>query len=146
MTTDLNEILAENARRHARIASESYDPLLGDPRSPERRPVSRAGRLHYLPATMLADPAYSEALGNLEWERLRIRHDFEFWAARCVRISDKLSGTDIPFVLNRPQRRLVAALERQRLSGQPIRLILLKARQWGASTLCYLLIYLNNAE
>lgn len=36
---------------------------------------------------------------------------------------------------NRPQRKLLAAMEQQRTSGLPVRIILLKARQWGGSTL-----------
>jgi hypothetical protein len=61
--------------------------------------------------------------------------DFEWWAAHCVKIKDKLSGRLVPFVLNRPQRRVLALLEEQRRAGRPIRLIMLKARQWGGSTL-----------
>ncbi|MDE6557036.1 MAG: terminase, partial [Duncaniella sp.] len=128
-------IIRENLRRNHLRRSDTYDPLLGNPRSPWRKEIRREGRSHYLPDSMLRDPAYSEGLSRLEWERLRLRHDFEFWAARCVKISDKLTGADIPFLLNRPQRRLVETLEAQRRAGRPIRLILLKARQWGASTL-----------
>ncbi len=41
----------------------------------------------------------------------------------------------IPFKLNCAQLQLLAVLERQRLKGQPIRVILAKCRQWGGSTL-----------
>lgn len=41
----------------------------------------------------------------------------------------------IPFKLNCAQLRLLAVLERQRLNGMPIRIILAKCRQWGGSTL-----------
>lgn len=61
--------------------------------------------------------------------------DFENWAWHCVRIRDKLSGCDVAFTLNRAQRRVLAVLEWQRLAGHPIRAIILKARQWGCSTL-----------
>lgn len=70
-----------------------------------------------------------------EWIRLRIRYDFEFWAFCFVRIKDKLGANDIPFRLNRPQRRILGMLEAMRTHDRPIRLILLKARQWGGSTL-----------
>lgn len=50
-------------------------------------------------------------------------------------VSDKLSGLPVPFRLNAPQRRLARIMERQRLEGKPVRIILLKARQWGGSTL-----------
>ena len=71
----------------------------------------------------------------LQWQKLRFRHDFAYWAATCVCIKDKSRGRRIPFVLNYAQRRLLADFERQRLSGAPIRTIVLKARQWGGSTL-----------
>ncbi len=69
------------------------------------------------------------------WIKLRIRYDFEFWAYSFVRIKDKQGAENIPFKLNRPQRRILGMLEEMRTTGQPIRLILLKARQWGGSTL-----------
>lgn len=68
--------------------------------------------------------------------RLRNRHDFPFWAASFVKIHGKRGGDNIPFVLNRPQLRIMLeALEQMRISKMPIRIILLKARQWGGSTL-----------
>ena len=66
--------------------------------------------------------------------RIRHRHDFCFWAAMLVYIKTKDGGEDIRFWLNRPQRRLITRFEKKRLAGLPIRLILLKARQWGGST------------
>lgn len=66
--------------------------------------------------------------------RTRALQDFSFWAEHFVKIKCKGGGDDIPFRLNAPQRRLVATFERARRSGRPIRVILLKARQWGAST------------
>lgn len=68
-------------------------------------------------------------------ELSRFRDDFELWAARCVRIRHKITGEMVPFILNRPQRVVLAELERQRRLERPIRLILLKSRQWGGSTL-----------
>lgn len=69
------------------------------------------------------------------WIKVRIKYDFEFWAILFVRIKNKTGDTDIPFRLNRPQRRLLAELEDMRMKRLPIRMILLKARQWGGSTL-----------
>lgn len=68
------------------------------------------------------------------FDRLRMLHDFPYWAATRAYIKNKKGGDDMLFVLNRPQRRLVECLESMRLASQPIRLILLKARQWGGST------------
>ena len=69
-----------------------------------------------------------------QFVRVRIEHDFVFWCAMYVYIKQKGGGEDILFWLNRPQRKLVERFERARLAGKPIRLILLKARQWGGST------------
>lgn len=74
--------------------------------------------------------------------RIRCKHDFAFAAAMYYYIKPKgEGGDDILFHLNRPQRRLVERYERKRLEGKPIRLILLKARQWGGSTCTQL--YMN---
>lgn len=69
-----------------------------------------------------------------QFVRVRCRHDFAFWAVLYVFIKAKGGGDDVHFRLNRPQRKLVARLERMRRAGKPIRLVLLKARQWGGST------------
>lgn len=71
--------------------------------------------------------------------QLRCKHDFEFWTATCVDIQTKYDGVK-KFVLNRPQRKLLAVMESMRLRNVPIRVILLKARQWGGSTLVQLYI------
>ncbi len=131
---NLDELIKENDRRKARIAGSTYDPLTGNPDAPERREVVRSGLTLYLPESMLRDPAYSEALSPLDFDLLRFRHDFEYWAVKCVRISDKQTGLSVPFRLNAPQRRFVAGVEEVRRAGEPIRFIMLKARQWGGST------------
>lgn len=69
-----------------------------------------------------------------QFVRLRCRYDFAFWAAFYVYIKNKGGGEDVLFRLTRPQRRFVARLERLRKAGKPIRIVLLKARQWGGST------------
>lgn len=69
-----------------------------------------------------------------QFVRIRSRHDFPFWAATYVWIKNKGGGEDVLFRLTRPQRRFVECLEEKRLAGKPIRVILLKARQWGGST------------
>ena len=61
--------------------------------------------------------------------------NFEQWCLDCVMIYDKLTGRSVPFRLNAPQRRVAALMESQRRAGKPVRIILLKARQWGGSTL-----------
>ena len=101
-----------------------YDPLIGN-RLDSRRLCVRRGRDLYLPQSMLRDPLYSEGLTDLDFDMLRFRHDFEFWAAKCVRITDKATKRLIPFILNAPQRRLLELLESQRLASVPLRVIML---------------------
>lgn len=68
----------------------------------------------------------------------RCKYDFEFHAYMNYEITDKSSGRTIKFKLNRAQRKYLRQLEDLRLSGRPIDIILLKARQWGGSTLTQL--------
>lgn len=129
----ISEILQENNRRLEEI-NRGFDPLTGDSADPDRvKAFSPSGELCYLPVPMTADPDFSTKDPKL-FHLLRCRHDFPYWAATCVYIKAKKGGSDIPFILNRPQRKLVAKLEKMRLAGKPIRLVLLKARQWGGST------------
>lgn len=156
----VEEILAENGRRRAEM-ERVYDPLAGDPSDSGREEVVIKGmpaERMWLPSEMLREPLCARLvrcgsvdsyitthIGEtpLKWRRdrvvdefcrLRSLHDFPFWAASYAYIKRKGGGDDMLFVLNRPQRILVAALEEQRRAGKPIRLILLKARQWGGST------------
>lgn len=68
----------------------------------------------------------------------RLKRDPAYAFARCFKIQDKTTGRNIPYILNYPQIILLARLEKMRRQGRPIRLILLKARQWGGSTLVQL--------
>jgi len=64
---------------------------------------------------------------------IRIKYDFEYFAVMYETI---LSGQlYVDFVLKKGQRKAVAILEKMRLNGEPIRAIILKARQLGLSTL-----------
>ena len=81
-----------------------------------------------------ANASYDPKAGETPDRFVRCCRDFPYWAATCCTIKNKRGGADIFFTLNRPQRKLVAILEEMRLAGKPIRLILLKARQWGGST------------
>lgn len=69
-----------------------------------------------------------------QFTRLRCRYDFPFWAAVFVYIKNKGGGADVRFRLTYPQRKFVERLESLRLKNEPIRLVMLKARQWGGST------------
>ena len=58
----------------------------------------------------------------------------------CLKIKTK-SGTVVPFRMNDAQRKLYAVAKRQQDAGKPVRLIILKARQLGFSTLTEGLIF-----
>ncbi len=132
----LPTILNENSRRNALLLTP-YDPVTGLGATGDRiATLSPSGSMEHIPRSMTDDPSFAVVQASpAAWRRLRIRHDFEYWAATCVTIRDKLTGADVKLRLNRPQRRVLALMEGQRLAGLPIRLIMLKARQWGGSTL-----------
>lgn len=66
--------------------------------------------------------------------RLRLLNDFEFYCRHCVKIRTK-AGTIIPLTFNRVQRRFVKMITDQMATRGYIRMIVLKARQQGLSTI-----------
>lgn len=97
------------------------------------------GAAGYLLATGLENPTKHEiTLLWFEFCRKRLKYDFEYWAKSTAIISDKGRGRDVSFTLNRAQRTYLKEMERLRVSGRPIDIILCKARQWGGSTLTQL--------
>ncbi len=127
----IEQVLEENKRRHACLEQDEYDPMKGVGCWGDR--VEAGGCL--VPTAVIASCPDYATLEPVERDKARIVEDFEYWCVRCVTIRDKMSGRNVPFVLNRPQRRLLAVMEGQRAAGAPVRVILLKARQWGGSTL-----------
>lgn len=136
MRNEYDLIWDENLSRRRQLETE-YDPITGKGCCGTRLTVNSpgTGAAVRVPESMVADTAFSPTMKATEWERLRCRHDFEYWCARCVTIKDKISGADTPFTLNAPQRRVASLLESDRREGKPLRMIMLKARQWGGSTL-----------
>jgi hypothetical protein len=76
-------------------------------------------------ATTELDAATREALEGLKFENY-IRH---------FRIEDRRSAQLVPFVLNPVQAKLRAIIDRKLEAGEPVRLIILKSRRMGVSTL-----------
>lgn len=155
----IQDILNENRRRNeamnALFNPETGEGSVGERVAVEITDASDTPRTWYLPREMCHDPYVAQVmrLGSLEvaerhfsphyhplqqardrFCRIRCRYDFAYWAWRFVKIKPKAGGEDVPLRLNRPQRRLVALFEEMRREGQPIRVIVLKARQWGGST------------
>ena len=154
LTPSVADMLQENIRRN-KIIQQPFIPSTGEgaplPRTKAFIDDYEPHCIH-LPNDMMNDCRVSQIfmLRNLseyariagitqqegleEFEMLLCSYDFCYWAWRYVRIKPKDGGDDIPFTLNRPQRRLVEHFEQARLAGKPIRVIVLKARQWGGST------------
>lgn len=159
-TDVISDILADDDRRNGVIYAK-FDPLTGENSVGERRRVEISDfvlPVQWLPVDMLCVPFVAKLVsaGSIDmflekvlhtkpndidrhkvsetFIRLRYRYDFPFWAASTVWIHNKDAGNDVLFRLRYPQRLLVARFEEKRLANQPIRIVLLKARQWGGST------------
>lgn len=158
----INDLINENKKRHEALLTV-YNPATGEGCYGERTTIHLSDApitTQYIPTRMIQECGWVARLtqaGSIHnfitqvlhkrssqrlrsdiwslWIKERIRYDFEFWAAMFVRIKDKMSPNDIPFILNNPQRRYLAMLESQRNDNRPIRVIMLKARQWGGSTI-----------
>lgn len=158
---EVAKILAENNRRIA-VNTRPFNPLTGFGSVGAREKVEISDfpmAIQYLPIGMMKIPLVQKLIeyGSVEkfvteylhevytdearekvidsFVRIRSRYDFPFWAVTFVKIQSKEPGEgEIPFRLTRPQRRFVTKLEEMRLAGRPIRLVLMKARQWGGST------------
>ena len=68
----------------------------------------------------------------------RCSRDPSFAFYTCFTVKSKETGEMMPFKLRYSQLLLLSIMEDLRLEGKPIRIILLKARQWGGSTLVQL--------
>lgn len=154
------KIVQENERRRA-IVFAPFNPITGEGSIGQRvaftvsdypivtqylpiemmdepfvKKLSKAGSVDAFIRDALMLPVTDEARDKVveEFIRIRQKYDFPFWAAMFAYIKRKGGGTDVLFRLKRPQRKLIKRLEKMRKAGKPIRLILLKARQWGGST------------
>lgn len=68
----------------------------------------------------------------------RAKDDPAFALFVFFRIQSKTTGEMVPFKCNFPQRIVLTEMEDMRRKNEPIRLVVLKARQWGGSTLVQL--------
>lgn len=77
-------------------------------------------------------PLKNEVVANLD--------DFTRFATEYLRIKTK-DGKILPFVINEAQKRLAQLIFDELAKGHPVRIIILKARQMGFSTLTEAVIY-----
>lgn len=158
--TEIAALLTENDRRNE-IMYAHFDPVTGEGSVGERvrvcisdfaipiqwlpvemmnvtfvKKLVKAGSIsRFLSDVLHVEPDNTDYIKvSRQFIRLRYKHDFPFWAATLVYIHNKKAGKDVLFRLYYPQRILVSRFEARRKAKEPIRLILLKARQWGGST------------
>jgi hypothetical protein len=160
ITAQARAMVKENETRAAELFPK-YNPLTGENAPGKRRELVLDdffdGRALFLPLEMFSIGfiyqlnragsveefsynvygEYNEELRATiieELLRLRGKYDFYFYSYAFVKIKNKDGGDDIPFLLRPAQIKLVKLFEKMRLAGKPIRVIMLKARQWGGST------------
>lgn len=73
---------------------------------------------------------------------LRLKLDPKFYIEEFLRISVK-KGEIIPFILNTVQKKVLSKIQELRAAGKPVRIIVLKARQTGISTLVSSIVFHN---
>ena len=159
-----NDLVAENRLRLSVVNMDGYNPVTGEGSLIPRIKVYKFRDEYCLfPAQMQSieliqqvilagsveqyvinvinikknTPKYFDEVDLIWYELLnyRLDEDFEFWAITVATIQDKKSKKPKKFHLNYPQILLLRDLEEQRIAGVPIREIIVKARQWGGSTL-----------
>lgn len=135
---DIENVIKENIQRLS-VVNAPYDPWRGTPGVLPRTPLVVDGVGEVLvPDDLIRDyPQYANGVGQdllMQFTFHRFVYDFEYFCAYCVRVQDKEGAHIVPFVLRAAQRKLIKSFEDQRRSNKPIRVILLKARQWGGST------------
>lgn len=155
MEARFSDIWKENEKRRREMFLD-YDPTLGIGSPIERFKLTLVeGSSLLLPVEMLENdiikqasqyPTVAEFLHSIdldgqlqnflhELSKIRINYDFEYWCATCGKVQDKESKKDVPFILRRPQRKLFAKIWEMWRNDVPVRIVIVKARQWGGSTL-----------
>lgn len=160
---DIHIFISENKRRNAQMDSY-YNPITGQGSPLERFRFDLFNKQNhpiFLPLSMQEVPEVKQVLESKfktaedyaryhghdveqyvnKIHEIRLDHDFEFWAFISIRIKNKDGGQDIPFKLNNGQKKLLKVLMKDLSSKVPIRVILLKARQWGGSTLTQIFMF-----
>ena len=158
----INDLISENKVRYQRLLAD-YDPITGHgaPAFEGRTELCISDfpiPVQYVPQQMmkvklirklakygsisrfLKEYPLNQEYTFLDIERkireIRHKYDFCFWAYFQIHIIDKTGYGEIRFKLNYAQIKVFLVCEELRQSGQPINIIICKARQWGGSTFC----------
>lgn len=160
----IERILEENKERWERlqanynpVTGEGLEELLGEKRVkleiadfaipvqwvPEEmmsnklvKQIAKAGSIEkYITSKKwkLRIPTFHEI--EIRLRRIRHKYDFCHWAYFCIRIDAKLGGR-IRFKLNYAQIQVLKLCMSLFRAGEPINIVIDKARQWGGSTFC----------
>lgn len=156
------EIILENQKRYKALLAD-YNPITGEGAPGERVVLELSDfemRKQWIPEEMLEVDLISqlmrygsiaEFISGYGWQdgqrptadavgreiiKIREKYDFCFWAYFEILIDDKTGRGLIPFKLNYAQIYTLGKCEERRRAGQPINIIICKARQWGGSTFC----------
>lgn len=155
----IEAMLEENEKRMEKM-NEVFDPFTGLNSLGERQLVEIPNFpivQQYLPINMMNNPFMQElATWGVDafisrnfrgadynvarnavmdmYRRVRNKYDFAWWCWMYVPISRKGGGDDIRFRLNLPQRKYMSMWEEMESQKLPVRIDMLKARQWGGST------------
>jgi hypothetical protein len=157
----VKELIKEDDKRH-NIMYSGYDPIIGTNAPLDRKWLNIPDfdiPKQYVPVDMFKEDLIKSIVKhktiksliinglNKEYNKrehrkisraitkIRATYDFCFWAYMFIKIKPKKGGDTIAFYLHYEQTLLLIELETMRLAGEPIRVVLLKARQWGGSTL-----------
>lgn len=160
----IQTLIAENKRRNTEMF-EGFNPVTGKGSPGVRKPVHIDGfpiKKQYIPVKCMQNKLLKKVIKrgsidsfliyDLGMEandknrreviylicRVRSTEDPAFAFIMFYQINDKMTGGNVPFRINYPQRLVLKELEDMRAHELPIRLIILKARQWGGSTLSQL--------
>lgn len=157
---DVKDIIEKNARKHSEI-QQPYNPITGKGCDGDRVRLKIEDAPYpviYIPKEMLEAEQFIQQLNRygsikklyeanniildnnefmafwISFCELRYQYDYEFYAYQCQTIRDKLTAKEIPFKLNRGQRRVLRIFEERRKNKRPIRARITKCRQWGCTT------------
>lgn len=162
------QFLDENEKRWERLRAE-YDPVTGEGvekwTGNKRHKLvipDFAIPVQYVPMSMMKNKLIMEVekagsidkyIATHKWKygapskteierrirRIRHKHDFTFWAYFCIKIKHKTLKRRVRYKLNLNQLIVLGICERMFEKGEPVSIIILKARQWGGSTFSFFL-------